>query len=46
MFALVAAIVFGVAALGGHVAHVSLTAAGLFFLALHHVVGEWSPWRH
>lgn len=45
MFAVIAAIVFGIATVESAVGEVSLVPAGLCLLAIHHVVGEWSPWR-
>lgn len=45
MLALVAAILLAVYSLGGSFDEVHLGWLGLAFLATHHVLGEWSPWR-
>lgn len=45
MFALIAVILAGIAAVEPRIGEVSLLPLAVAFLALHHVVGEWSPWR-
>lgn len=43
VFAILAAIVFAVAMLGGHVGDLNLVDLGLLLLALH-FVWSWTPW--
>lgn len=45
MFALIATILIALFACGVNTGPVHLGWLGSAFLAAHHVVGEWSPWR-